>query len=205
VTEPRPASLGDADLLARIAAEGFYADPVLSWALPDDAARLHQLTVVFRGLVEDTLPDRGVVHLVADASAAFWRDPSFEHGRTASDRLEDSGQAGSEEDPGPFSPADLDRLTILGDAMREAHPHDPPHWYLNVVATLPSHQSRGLGGAVLQPVLARADEEGAPCYLESTNPRNRTLYYRAGFEDLEEIQLDGGPVLLQMWREPRTG
>ncbi len=204
MTEPRPASLDDADLVAEIAAAGFYADPVLSWVLQDDRTRLRQLTVMFRGLVEDTLPDRGVIHLVADASTAFWRDPTFEHGRMASDRLEDSGQAGTEEDPGPFTPEELERLTILGDAMREAHPH-APHWYLNVVATLPSHQSRGLGAAALQPVLARADTDGMPCYLESTNPRNRTLYYRAGFEDLGEIQLDGGgPAMLQMWREPRT-
>ena len=199
VTEPRPAAPDDADLIARIAAEGFFADPVLSWVLQDERTRLDQLTTMFRGLVEDTLPDRGVVHLAADASIALWRDPAFEHGKMAADRVEEDAQDGPE---GPFAPDELERLAILGDAMREAHPHEP-HWYLNVVATRPNHQSRGLGAAVLQPVLARADADGLPCYLESTNPRNRTLYYRQGFVDLDEIPLDGGPTMLQMWREPR--
>ena len=201
MTEPRLATPADVDLLGRIAAEGFYDDPVMRWLLPDDDRRLAQLTVMFRGLAEDTVPDRGVVHLLADASAAFWRDPTFEHGRMAADRVEDAGQAGSADEPGPFSPEEMGRLEILGDAMREAHPHEP-HWYLNVVATRPAAQSRGLGAAVLRPVLERADAEGVPCYLESTNPRNRSLYYRCGFEDLGDIDLDGGPTMLQMWRHP---
>jgi GNAT superfamily N-acetyltransferase len=204
VTEPRPATVDDVELLARIAAEGFEADPVLGWVFQDGAQRLEQLVVLFRGLAEDTLTPQSVVHVLDDASVAFWRDPTFEHGRMAADRVEEAGQgADADADERPFSDDELARLAILGDVMREAHPHEP-HWYLNVVATRPSHQSRGLGAAVLQPVLARADAEGVPCYLESTNPRNRTLYYRQGFEDLDEIHLDGGPSMLQMWRLPRT-
>ena len=202
MTGPRPATPDEVELVARIAAEGFEADPVLGWVLQDEARRLDQLVVLFRGLVEDTLPPQGLVHVLEDACVAFWRDPAYEHGHMAADRVEERGQ-GADADGGPFSEEELARLAILGDAMREAHPHEP-HWYLNVVATRPAHQSRGLGAAVLQPVLARADAEGVPCYLESTNPRNRTLYYRQGFEDLEEIHLDGGPSMLQMWRLPRT-
>ena len=86
-------------------------------------------------------------------------------------------------------------------AMLEAHPTEP-HWYLNIVATLPSERSRGLGAAVLAPILARADAEALPCYLESTNPRNHTLYHRHGFEDLGDIHLDEGVSLRQMWRPP---
>jgi GNAT superfamily N-acetyltransferase len=95
------------------------------------------------------------------------------------------------------------RFAILGTAMHEAHPHEP-HWYLNVVSTLPSHQSQGLGARALAPVLALADANGQPCYLESTNPRNRTLYYRHGFVDTGDIDLDGGPSMRQMWRTPRS-
>jgi GNAT superfamily N-acetyltransferase len=197
----RLATLDDLDLLARVAAAGFYDDPVMRWVLPDDGRRLGQLAIMFRGLAEDTLPDRGVVHLAADASAAFWRRPDFEHGRMASDRLEDSGDT-APEGRGPFDPDEVARLEVLGDAMRTAHPREP-HWYLNVVATVPTHQGRGLGATVLRPVLEEADALGMPCYLESTNPRNRTLYYRQGFVDMGELPLDGGPTMLQMWREPR--
>ena len=40
----RPATLDDVDLLARIAAAGFYDDPVLSWVFRDDGRRLDQLS-----------------------------------------------------------------------------------------------------------------------------------------------------------------
>ncbi|MEO6318042.1 MAG: GNAT family N-acetyltransferase [Acidimicrobiales bacterium] len=201
MTDVRPATLEDRDLLARIAATGFYDDPVLSWALQDDATRLSKLMIVFGGMVDDMLPDRGVVHLAGSDSAAFWRDPTFGDAVTASDRLSADEPAMSE-DPSPFSDDEMARFGILGAAMHDAHPKDP-HWYLNVVSTLPEQQGRGLGAAVLQPVLERADAERAPCYLEWTNPRNRSLYYRQGFVDMGEIRIDGGPTMLQMWRDAR--
>jgi GNAT superfamily N-acetyltransferase len=194
----RLATLDDAGLIAQIAAAGFYDDPVMRWAFPDDAVRLDRLRLIFDGLARDTLPDRGVVHVAGDACAALWRDPSFEHGRTAADRAE----ATADEAPSPFTPDELERLVILGGAMMASHPHEP-HWYLNVVSTMPGHQGQGLGTAVLQPVLDRCDADSVRAYLESTNPRNHTLYHRHGFVDAGEIHLEGGPSLTKMWREPR--
>lgn len=196
MSDVRPATLDEVDLLARIAAAGFYDDPVMSWAFPDDDVRLSRLTFMFSGLVRDMLPDRGVVHLAGDSSAAFWRDPTFEHGRTAADRAE-----AADGPPHPFTSDELERLGVLGATMSASHPHEP-HWYLNVVSTLPAQQGQGLGTAVLQPVLERCDGDGVRAYLESTNPRNHTLYHRHGFVDAGEIKLDGGPSLTPMWREP---
>jgi len=200
--EVRAAATTDIETIARIAAEGFYDDPVLSWVLQDDTTRLGQLIGLFRGLAEDTVPDRGVIHLADDASVAIWRDPTFEHGRTAADRIEEAAANAPAGEPSPYTEDENARFAILGDAMTEAHPHFE-HWYLNVLSTRPSHQGRGFGAAVLQPVLQQADAAGKVCYLESTNPRNRTLYYRQGFEDMDEIHLDGGPSMLQMRREPQ--
>lgn len=196
MAEVRTATLADLDLLGRIASEGFEADPVMSWLFPDDTTRIARLRVLFGGLAEDMLPDRGRVHIAAEASACFWRRPDFDH------HPEPGDVTPPEDDrPSPFTPEELGRLANLGEAMHEAHPREP-HWYLNVVSTRPSHQGRGLGAAVLAPVLAEADAAGVPCYLESSNPRNRTLYYRHGFEDLDDIRPDGGPPLRAMWRPP---
>jgi GNAT superfamily N-acetyltransferase len=202
MTDVRPASLADRDLLALIAATGFYDDPVLSWVFRDDARRLDQLIFLFVGMVDDMLPDRGIIDLAGDACAAFWRDPTFEHGRTAADRVDDALDEVDAAEPLPFSDDELERLSLLGEVMMENHPHEP-HWYLNVVSTLPGYQGRGLGAAALEPVLARCDAEGTKAYLESTNPRNRTLYRRKGFVDAAEIQIPDGPTMLQMWRNPR--
>ena len=51
-------------------------------------------------------------------------------------------------------------------------------------------------------MLERADRERLPVYLESSNPRNLTFYYRYGFEDWNE-RLDmpeGGPSMQKMLR-----
>jgi len=202
MTDVRAASLADRELLARIGATGFYGDPVLSWVFADETRRMDQLMVLFTGMVDDMLPDRGTVDLAGAACAAFWRDPTFEHGRTAADRVDDALDEAAEDEPSPFSADELERLVILGEVMMVNHPHEP-HWYLKVVSTLPEHQGRGLGAAALDPVLARCDAEGSKAYLESTNPRNRTLYRRKGFVDAGELQIPDGPTMLQMWRDPR--
>lgn len=197
--EVRLATIDDAVLLAHIAAAGFYEDPVMRWLFQDDATRLEQLGFLFGGLVRDMLPSGGTVHLADAASVALWRAPEYQHGRMASDRVEDA----IADAPSPFAPDELERLGVLGASMAANHPHEP-HWYLNVVSTLPSHQGQGLGAAVLHPVLQICDAAGIRAYLESTNPRNRTLYRRQGFVDAGEIALEGGPNLMQMWREPRA-
>ena len=48
----------------------------------------------------------------------------------------------------------------------------------------PDHQGKGLGGALLQPALAKADQEGLPCYLETLEEKNLAFYGRHGFEVL---------------------
>lgn len=194
----RPATPADAGLLARITAAGFYDDPVMSWVLRDDDRRLAQLIIGFGKLIAETVPAGGVVHLADDASAAFWRDPSYRHDRTAADRAQSGGGDLAE----TWTADEMERMTIMGDLMREAHPHEP-HWYLNVVSTVPERQGQGFGAAVLQPVLQRCDADGMPAYLESTNPRNRTLYKRLGFVETGEILLPDGPSMMQMWRGPQ--
>ncbi|HET7720573.1 MAG TPA: GNAT family N-acetyltransferase [Acidimicrobiales bacterium] len=202
----RPATTDDVPLLARIMAEGFYADPVMTWALPDDATRLGKLTRMFTGLAQDSLPPRGHVYLADAAAISLWRDPTFDHeaeAAAAAEREAAEQEAAEQGDEEPLFTADeAARFDNLTSAMRDVHPHEP-HWYLNVLSTLPSHQSQGLGAAAIQPVLALADAAGMPCYLESTNPRNRTLYRREGFDDLRPVPFDG-PDMLAMWRPART-
>jgi len=79
-----------------------------------------------------------------------------------------------------------------------------PHWYLAVLGTDPPKQGRGIGSALLQPVLDRCDAEGAPAYLESSKESNVPFHRRHGFHVTEEVHLTGGPTVWTMWRDPRT-
>jgi GNAT superfamily N-acetyltransferase len=89
-------------------------------------------------------------------------------------------------------------------ALDRHHPSEP-HWYLDYIGVHPHAQGRGSGSALLAPMLARCDAEGAPAYLNAGSPRSRELYRRRGFEVTAELRLPfGGPPLWRMWRVPRT-
>jgi GNAT superfamily N-acetyltransferase len=198
---PRLATLDDADLIGRIGAAGFYDDPVLSWICPDPATRLEKLAFMFSRLAAATVIDAdSAAWIVDDACVALWRGPAFDHHPEPSPEPDAPAPEEAAGDD-PLDDGDRERMGILGESMQQHHPHEP-HWYLNVISTLPDRQGRGLGVAVLDPVLVQCDTDGCRAYLESTNPRNRTLYRRSGFVDGDEIQLPDGPTMLAMWRDP---
>ena len=87
--------------------------------------------------------------------------------------------------------------------MEARHPATP-HWYLPMVGVEPARQGRGLGSALIRPVLERCDRTGVPAYLEATTPRSRALYERLGFRVTATIREGGCPPLWCMLREPQN-
>lgn len=185
----RDASAEDAALVGRIGAEGFLEDPVLTWVYGASPAPFEPLLAAFTGMAEGFFTEHSRVVVADDACVGFWRAPDW--------------VAAEETDDGSEPSEVQERLRILGELMTAAHPHDRPHWYLNVLATVPSRRSQGLGALCLAPVLRVCDETGTPAYLESSNPRNMGLYRRHGFVELDHtIDLPEGPSLYPMWRDP---
>lgn len=64
------------------------------------------------------------------------------------------------------------------------------YWYLGTLATLPEHQGKGVGSALLRRGCARAKDDGRPIYLKSS-AAGRRAYEKAGFKVLEEWELRG--------------
>jgi GNAT superfamily N-acetyltransferase len=97
---------------------------------------------------------------------------------------------------------------MLGDAisvmeqMAQYHP-DEDCWYLAVIGTDPAHMGTGLGATMMKHCLRQCDEDGKLAYLESSNPKNVSLYERHGFEALGRIQCGSSPTMTPMLREPR--
>ena len=99
---------------------------------------------------------------------------------------------------------DAGRLFELVALMEQQQPHEP-HAYLWFLGVVPRAQGRGIGSALMAPVLDRADRLGAPTYLEATSARGKALYERHGFVASAPFAAAGGPPVWPvwpMWREP---
>ncbi len=140
---------------------------------------------------------RGRVYTTPDtAGASLWAEPGHW-------RMPVSEMARSVPSLLPTFATSLPRALRTLSAVERAHPTEA-HWYLAVLGTDPSKQGRGIGSALLAPVLEECDTEGIPAYLESSKESNLPFYGRHGFEVTEEIQIPGGPTIWGMWRDPRS-
>jgi ribosomal protein S18 acetylase RimI-like enzyme len=101
------------------------------------------------------------------------------------------------------SPRSFPVFARIGAAVDRVHPQEP-HWYLEALGVHPRCHGRGIGTALMAVGLRRADDDGLPCYLETSDPANEAFYRRLGFEvvkaRLEHIA--GGPPYLGMRRAP---
>lgn len=93
------------------------------------------------------------------------------------------------------------------NTMEHYHHEDmqSPHWYLVMLGVAPNYQGQGVGGSLIQPVLAQADEAGLPCYLETSTERGVNFYQKHGFEVLRSGQLSpDAPTFWTMKRNPQA-
>jgi GNAT superfamily N-acetyltransferase len=198
MAQVRVAAEDDVAEVAGILAAGFWDDPLLSWVF-DEPGRLAKLDTLFSFSMTSRFLPSGRT-LLTDDAAAGWIPPDAapEAGAGGGDESEFVGRlfaAGA-------SAEELGRLGAMAAAMDDAHPAQP-HWYLAMIATRPERWGQGLGTVLMQHALETVDEQHMPAYLESSNPRNITLYERHGFVVTGTIEVAGGPSLTPMWREPR--
>lgn len=103
-------------------------------------------------------------------------------------------------------PRDIRRLARFGASIDAVFPDDPV-WYLQALGVHPERQGRGLGGQLLQRVLAAADDADVPCHLETAEPSNVTYYQRSGFSLITPLTplYPGGPPMARMTRRVGAG
>ena len=96
----------------------------------------------------------------------------------------------------------LEATFSMLEKMGSFHPAEPL-WYLPLIGVDPCYQARGYGGRLMAHALERCDREKQLAYLESSNPRNLSLYIRHGFELIGTIQVADSPPVFPMLRKPR--
>lgn len=194
--EPRRATAADLPALAAMLSAAFLDDPVARWACRAAALRPAVLEGFYAARLRQLLAHDTVWTAGRLASAALWAPP----GAWRTTPREDLELARSQLRARLLLRMPLVVAGLLGIERR--HPTHPPHWYLAVLGTDPAQQGRGLGSAVLGPVLAECDADGVGAYLESSKERNLDFYARHGFRVAAELRLPRGPRVWSMWRDP---
>ena len=190
--EVRLATERDVDRVTATLVAAFEADPLWSWAFPEEG-----LDVLWRLLVASAMRYSSVWTVGDYAAALVWIPP----GGTELTAAEEASL-------GPMLEGRIGshaaEVLALFERMEHAHPGEPPHYYLSLLGTHPDHRGKGLGMALLAETLAKIDSEGMPAYLESSNPENDPRYERLGFVRAGEFERpDGQLTCSTMWREPR--
>lgn len=192
----RHALRADLPAIVDLWVDAFVRDPYLRWIQPDDAR----------------WPDFG------GAWMRFIANLTFQRGHTYLDERVDVAVAWIPPDLSLVGPDDVVRgREIIAAAAGEAradqavatilaargHALDGPHWTLQYLGVRTTRQGTGLGLAAVTPMLDLCDDQGLPCGLVSTNPRNLTFYERLGFRvDGEVPTPDGAATLRPMHRAP---
>jgi len=179
----------------------FLDYPLMHYVNADLGPRRRGVSTLYGAIVRDTLR-HGEVHVSAGLEGACcWLPPDVSLPTFA--REVRSGMLGL---PLGFGWSGFQRLVDFDKVQRRLHEQyaKGPHWFLATIGVDPAHQGQGIGSALLAPVLARADEQRMPCYLETHTTGNVRLYERHGFQVMERLE---NPTSVPLWamRRPPAG
>jgi GNAT superfamily N-acetyltransferase len=195
----RIATKDDAEAVLATLVAAFDQDPLWSWVCLDPDRRAAQHAGIIGLYVECALPRGGVwiSDEAASAAAVFTQPGEPELSEDAEARL----HSFLAEELGDHAPAVEETLR----RFEAATPVEPRFYYLSFLGTHPDRRGKGIGMGLLAELVAEADREGQPTYLESTNPDNNPRYERLGFEAQSRFSTpDDLHTVTTMWREPRV-
>lgn len=190
----------DAAAAAEVLTDAFDDDPLM-WFLFADPERHGGQVARMMGLTADRAIANGHGYCWRDggevAGVAMWAPPGRAFYSDA-DR-ERLGDLLISADPG--------RAGVVGGGLAELGRHRPPEpfFYLQMIGVRSSARGRGIGAELLGGTLELIDRLGLAAHLESSNPRNVTLYERHGFEVVAELAMpEAGPTVRPMFRPARS-
>lgn len=189
----------DLGAVAALWVEAFAGDPYLRWIAPDDA-QWPAFGSAWMAFVAALVFERGHTFVGDPLDVAVaWVPPDIalvgpdDVARGRSINAQHAGEARADD-------------AVATIVAARAHALDEPHWTLQYIGVRPGRRGTGLGAAAVAPGLATCDDEGLPCVLVSTNPRNIPFYERLGFGvDAEVPTPDGATAMRAMHRPPQLG
>jgi GNAT superfamily N-acetyltransferase len=194
----RKASAADRNDVVALLTRAFAHDAIVRFIFPDDETYAHRAGLFF-GHYFDVRLAGGEVTVFGDdvAGASLWTPPGGnrrgaafvdEHWqRTVLDHLE---------------PEEIARYEAFAEVLAAMTPREQ-HWYLGLLGTDPERRRTGVARALLDPMLARADADRLPVFLETGIPQNLEIYARFGFSQVAEAVVPSGPIVWGLLRTPR--
>jgi GNAT superfamily N-acetyltransferase len=197
MVEIRPAVPEELPGIAELVGTVFAADAMLTWTSPLSAEPAAMAIGFFGAFHREAQPE-GWIWVVVDGQVdgiAMWVPPD-PHDRYARVMARIDGAV----------------TELIGErkprydafwAWIDEHRPEGPHWYLEHIAVEPERRAAGLGRALIEHGLARADADAVPTWLVTSKPGNVPMYERFGFEvDVDADAPEGGPHLWFMRRDP---
>ena len=195
-----PTKIGEA---AATLAAAFHDDPLSRFLLPREESRRRWLHLTMNADLRQVLPE-GHVYTVGgeDVEGVVGWLPPGRYPLPTLRSLRFLAGIIVRVPTGGISVRSVARAVQITRLWERLHLRER-HWYLYVLGAHPSQQGKGLGRALLDPILARADSERLPAYTETSNPRNLTFYGHFGFDVVQEVQAPGGgPPMWTLLRPP---
>lgn len=174
---------------------GFSADPVARWIWPEAKDYTHWMPQFARAMAGGAFEHASALVANGFRAAALWLPPSAAADEVALSAILEAS----------VRPEIAEDVNEMFTQMDEFHPQNEACWYLPMIAADPAFIGQGFGAALMKHALRSCDEQGAIAYLESSNPRNISLYRRHGFEVVGTIQAGESPPMYPMIREPKMG
>ena len=200
-TDVRRMSLDQFEPAKAVLGRAFEDYNLMVYACASDARRLPATALLYGAMLWDCLV-RGEVYGTADgAGVAAWLAPG-----TSLPSFVQQARCGMLRLPLAFGLRGFWRLLAYDEVARRLHHQyaPQPHWYLAAIGVDAGQQGRGIGSRLMTPMLARADGEGMPCWLDTHQEKNVRLYERHGFEIAERATVRGHAIpVYGMLRQPR--
>ena len=187
----KSASGAEQDAVIGVVVAAFLTDPIARWMYPQAHqyfAIASRITGAFAG---NAFANGSAYYVDGYAGAALWLPPGVHPDEDALLALLKGSIAENRQG---------NAFTLL-EEMGKYHPEEP-HWYLPQIGVDPMHQGRGYGSALMRHALLKCDRDKKLAYLESSNPRNLSLYIRHGFELMGTLQVADSPPMFPMLRKP---
>ena len=188
----KSATTADEEGVLAVITLAFSTDPVARWMYPDPQQYLTAMPLLTKAFGGKAVAEGSAYYIDGYAGAALWLPPDIHPDEEAlGSVVERTVGAGEQRD-----------MLAIFEQMGTYHPKEP-HWYLPLIGVEAIHQGHGYGSALMAHALRPCDHDQTLAYLESSNPRNISLYQRHGFEILGTIQVGTSPPFVPMLRKPR--